>query len=87
LTGNTDKLVKLVDRDKFSLINKNMHNIVKDLLKEYSEKRIEMLNKLGLPSDVKFTKDNRVELIKSISEQFKNHKFDTSIIRSFLKDM
>jgi hypothetical protein len=87
LTGNTDELVKLVDRDKFSLINKNMHNIVKDLLKEFGEKRTEMLKQLGLPTDVKFTKDNRIDLIKELSEQYKDYKFDLSIIRSFLKDM
>jgi len=49
-----------------------MHNIVKDLLKEYSEKRTEMIKQLGLPTDVKFTKDNRIDLIKKLSEQFKD---------------
>lgn len=87
LTGNSDELVKLVDRDKFSLINKNMHNIVKDLLKEFSEERIEMLKQLELPIDIKFTKDNRINLVKKLSEQYKDYKFDLSIIRSFLKDM
>jgi hypothetical protein len=64
-----------------------MHNIVKDLLKEFGEKRFEMLKQLGLPTDVKFTKDNRIDLIKEISEQYKDHKFDLSIILLFLKDM
>lgn len=84
--SNEDALVKLVDREKFSKINKELHDIVKNLYIELGNTFEQLRQKLGLPNDVKITKENRASVIKQLAKDFSNTMFDTSEVEQVIKE-